>query len=275
MKTFALPERSRLKITKVTPRKETHGKDLVQAISLRCEWWPTENSALNLLDDGLQDMLFWTPPEVAAQCQLDGIPAVKKHRRVPAAAMPIKVEASFTGYTMTIEHGIDESSALELYASTLDKFDAEAREGGSSVIRWSLASNKTITPELVGALCALEGTEVIATLTPPKPEAAPIDGTNEAFERDHPEAGDLFSAEHGGDGYLGEDHEEEAAQLDGEGPDEDDGDSEGGEADAEAEFEAGVKARLAEAGVEPVTRSTRTARGRERTKAALAAGQAS
>lgn len=265
MKTFALPERSRLKLLKATPRKEKHGKnELIQAISLRLEWWPTENSALNLLDPGLQDMLFWTPPEVAAQCDLDGIPPVKKHRRVPTAAMPIKVEASFTGYTLTIEHGIDESTALELYTATLDKFDAEAREGGSSVIRWSLASNKTITPELVGALCALEGTEIVATLTPPKPEAAAIDGTTAAFQADHPGAGDatdLFASDGATDtprdaAYEGEDHEEEAAQLDGEGPDDETPDSEGGEPD-----------------VAPVvTRSTRTARGREKTKRALASG---
>jgi hypothetical protein len=99
---------------------------------------------------------------------------------------------------MTIEHGIDDSTALELYGCALDKFEVDAKEGGSVVVRWSLASNKTVTPELVGALCALEGCEIVATLQPPKPDAV-IDGTGEEFKKDHPDAGDLFAAEHGGE----------------------------------------------------------------------------
>jgi hypothetical protein len=71
MKTFALPELSRLKLTKATPRKETHGKQLVQAISLRVEWWPTDNASVNLLHDNLQDLLWWVPPEAAAQAELE------------------------------------------------------------------------------------------------------------------------------------------------------------------------------------------------------------
>ncbi len=197
MKTFDLPAQCRVKLTKATPRKETHGKDLVQAISLRLEWWPTDNAAVNLLHDGLQDALWWVPPEAAAQAQLDGVPPVKKHRRVPTMAMPIKVELSLSGYTLTIDHGIDDSTALEFYSATLDKFEVEAKEGGSAVIRWSLASNKQITPQLVGALCGLEGCEVVVTLTPPKPDAV-IDGSKEAFQKDHPDAGDLFAAAHGG-----------------------------------------------------------------------------
>ncbi len=253
MKTFDLPEGSRLKVTKVTPRKEKHGKELVQAVSLRLEWWPTDNSALNLLHPGLQDMLFWTPPEVESQCALEGIPPVKKHRRVPTAGLPLKIEASFTGYTLTIEHGIDETSALELYGCTLDKFDADAKEGGSSCIRWSLGSNKTVTPELVGELCALEGLDVIATLTPPAEPALPaeaIDGSVEAFHADHPDAGDMFAAEHGGEG----------------GPDDDTG------SDGEGDTPDATSARAAEAIGARTGR--RTARGRDATKKALAAGMA-
>lgn len=268
MKAFALPERSRLKIVKVTPRKETHGKDLVQAISLRIEWCPTENSALNLLHPGLQDMLFWTPPEVAAQCHLEGVEPVKKHLRVPTAAMPIKIDGSFTGYTFTVEHGIDDSSALELYDSTLDKFDADGEDGGSSSIRWSLASNKTMTPELVGALCALEGMHVIGSLVPPKPKAEPIDGSVEAFERDHPQgdpdATDLFASDGSvdtpGDSLGDPDSDEEA-------------DSEGGATDLEERLDNALA--RGDAAEKPPGTSTRTARGRAATARALAEGAAS
>lgn len=252
MKTFDLPASSRLKVAKVTPRKEKHGKELVQAVSLRLEWWPTENSALNLLHPGLQDMLFWTPPEVEAQCALEGIPPVKKHRRVPTAGLPLKIEASFTGYTLTIEHGIDETSALELYGCALDKFDADAKEGGSSCIRWSLASNKTVTPELVGELCALEGLDVIATLKPPAEPQEAIDGSVKAFHADHPDAGDMFAAEHGG--------ENKGAGVAEADPD---------EPETRADAESGAVAEAPAAST-----SKRTARGREATKKALEAGMA-
>jgi len=184
MKIFDIPPDQRLKVVKVTPRKETHGKELVQAISMRLEWWPEDNSALNLLHPNLQDLVFWTPPEAAAQAELDGVAPVKKHRRVNTLAMPLKVDASFSGYQLTIEHGIDDSTALELYACALDKFEFEAKDGGAARMRWSLASNKQVTPQLVGLLCGLEGSTIVATLVPPTEQEQAIDGTTAAFQRD-------------------------------------------------------------------------------------------
>ena len=194
MKTFALPESSLLKVVKVTPRKEMHGKELVQAISLRLEWCPASNESLNLVHAGLLDMLFWTPPEVAAQCTLEGVPPVKVHMRVPSVTQPIKVKLELSGYGFTIDHGISEDSALELYACDVDNFDVSVKEGGSSTaIRFSIGSNQQITPQLVGALCALDGTDVVATLTPPTVSEI-IDGTVAAFKADHPESS-LFDPE--------------------------------------------------------------------------------
>lgn len=292
MKTFDLPESSRLKLLKATPRKETHGKELVQAISLRVEWWPTDNALLNLVHERLQDALFWTPPEVAQQCELDGVPPVKKHRRLPNLSTPLKLEQAFSGYSVTIDHGIDSSTALELYAVGLDKFEAEAKEGGSCVIRWSMASNKEVTPELVGQLCALEGATVVATLLPPTPGQEPIDGTTEAFKRDHPGAGaggqdqgpDLFAegqADRATDAFLGIHGSETDASAGGPpdsdtdaGADDDDDGSEGGTTDAEArgrtELPRTVKYR------HPSTGETWSGRGNQPRwiKAALAAGRA-
>jgi hypothetical protein len=255
MKTFDLPELSRLKLTKATPRKETHGKELVQAISLRVEWWPTDNAAVNLLHDNLQDLLWWVPPEAAAQDELDGVPAVKKHRRVPTLHMPLKIEAAFSGYTLKIEHGIDDSTALELYACACDKFEVEAKEGGSVVIRWSVASNKAITPQLVGALCGLEGGELIATLTPPEPGTTEATGAEIDGTKGHPGAAD-------GQGSLldpdadGEPRDDGlgtfADDMGGEPEPDDDGSGHTDSGAAEqAELEAGMRESLAAAGVKP------------------------
>lgn len=209
MKTFDIPAGSRLKILKTTPHKEHHGKDLKQAVSLRLEWWPADNAALNMLADGLQDSLFHIPPEVMKQNALDGIPDVKKWRRCPDLAMPVKVpKLEFSGYTLGIEHGVDDTTTLALYSCVLSKFEAETKEGGGAPIRFSLNSSREITPELIGALCALEGSDVTITeLTPPAADA--IDGSTEAFEADHPDAGQLFADAHG-------DAADEIAELEGE-----------------------------------------------------------
>ena len=240
MTPFELPAGTRLKLTKATPRKETHGKELVQAISLRLEWHPVENSMLNMLDPGLQDLFFWTPPEIAAQCELDGIPPVKKHLRSQAVAQPLKVAGSLSGYTLTIDHGLDDTTALELYNAALDKFEAEAKMGGSCTIRWSLASNKEITPELVGALCSLEGGEIVAQLTAPTAEQV-IDGTTAAFQAAHPDAPDLCAAgaETDGDPEGAADVPEDAADDEGASTDVEQGDA--------AAFEAGAAAAIGKA----------------------------
>lgn len=261
MKTFDLPAAVRLKLLKTTPNKEHHGDALVQAISLRLAW-ETTNENLALLHPQLKDMLFWRPPQMDAQQTVDGVPETTPFLRVPTVALPLKIEAQFTGYTFTIEHGIDDSSALELYLCTLSKFAVDAKEGGTSTIMWSLGSNKEITPELVGELCGLEGGEIVAWLKPPTVDAGPaIDGSVDAFKRDHPEfkdgadpdAGDLFAEgaadQHAGD--FGQADDDSAGP--GAGSSDDAGastDSEGGETDAAgdaAEFEAGAAAAIEKA----------------------------
>ena len=84
-------------------------------------------------------------------------------------------------------------------------------------------------------LAALEA----GTATPDQQRAAhahllAIDGSTKTCERDHPDAGDMFAAEHGDVDTLaaGEDHEGEDEQLQGEGPGDDLDDDGSGHADA-------------------------------------------
>lgn len=188
MKAFELSSPSRLRLTKVTPRKELHGDERVQAVSLRVRL-DTSNDVLHKLHPGLLDMLFFRAADDAGQPELDGVPETKPNLRCPLVKQPLKLDGySLSGYTMTIEHGIDDTTALQLYVCELDKFEVEATEGGSVGVIWSVASNKEITPELVGALCDLEGAEIVATQTAPKEPAPVIDGTTAAFKKDHPDA---------------------------------------------------------------------------------------
>lgn len=192
MKKFELPQGTYILITKATPRKEHHGDDLVQAISLRLSW-TTSNEHLDKLHPNLKDMLFWKVPNEDLQERIEGVPDRVPNLRVSTVATPLSVDASFSGYRLTVDHGIDETTALELYQCTMDKFKVDPKEGGSVTISWSLSSNKQVTPELVGALCGLEGEEVTVELTAPDVQADAIDGTQAAFDADHSgAAGPLF-----------------------------------------------------------------------------------
>jgi hypothetical protein len=200
MKKFELPEGTYILITKATPRKEHHGDELVQAISLRLSW-TTGQESLAKLHPNLKDALYWKAPQEDAQERIEGVPEITPNLRCPMVATPLSVTVDFSGYQLTIDHGIDESTALQLYQCTMDKFKVDPKEGGSVTISWSLSSNKQVTPELVGALCGLEGEEVTVALDAPEVQADAIDGTQAAFDADHP----------GGDGPL---FDEEAEAMD-------------------------------------------------------------
>lgn len=192
MKKFELAAGTFVSITKATPRKEHHGEDLVQAISLRMSW-TTTNDSLDKLHPQLKAMLYWKTPTEEAQDRIDGIPDITPNLRVPTVATPLAIGAEFSGYQLTIDHGIDESTALQLYQCTMDKFKVDPKEGGSVTISWSMSSNKQVTPELVGALCGLEGEEVTVELVAPDvAQGDVIDGTTAAFMADHPGAIPLF-----------------------------------------------------------------------------------
>lgn len=205
MKKLEIPDGSLLLVVKATNRKERHGKEKVQGITLRVEWWPTDNAALNMLHPGMQDSVFYVPHEESAQEKIEGLEPVKKHLRVPGM-FPVKAPmVELSGYTVEFEHGIDDSTSLALYECKLDKFEVDAKEGGACSIRFNIGSSQQITPELLGLLCSKEGQEVrLIKLTPPqvKAEANPavIDGTTEAFKRDNPlfddgkDAGDTLAA---------------------------------------------------------------------------------
>jgi hypothetical protein len=248
MQAFQITEKTYLSVSQVTPDKEIHGDERVQRVSLRLAW-TTSSEALDQLHAGLRDMLFFDPPEVAAQLQLDGMPPVKKHLRCPIVKMPLAIKREHSGYTLTIDHGISDESALQLYDCTVGKFTVEAHEGGTVEIAWSVGSNKEITPELLGALCALKGDSISAVLISPKPGEV-IEGTTEAFRRDHPGADDvrpedLFSDRPGAQDQHAGDFGTAA------GGDDDAGHGDGAGQDDAAAFEAGVAASLADAGLSP------------------------
>lgn len=224
MQAFEFAQRS-VKVVKATNRKENHGKgkkgkaNRVQAITLRLRLEGTAADLLPLVSPTLHAALYWTPPHLAAQEKLDLPVSGDVHLRTEAIEMPLELKRESTGYTVTIEHGADDD--LELYDCKLTRITVDAKEGGQAAIEWNVASSKEITPELLGKLCALEGDEVKAKQEGPDPDAQPagsapvIDGTTEAFRKDHPEFD--FDAETGGAGEG--DPEDDDEDGEGDAPD--------------------------------------------------------
>lgn len=236
-------------LTSVTPRTETHGPDRVFAISLGLKL-TCANTMLDKLSPQLRDALYEAPE---GQEDLPGVERSTPLRRCKIVQEVILGPSNLEGYTIAIDHGIDEDDLITLGGCKVDKVRCIPKEGGSIELMFRIGSNDIDATE-AGLLCSHLSQEISFTLKAPEKPAEPIDGTKEAFEKDHPEAGELFAGTITGDGSG-----EALAPVDEQPTD-----------------ESRVGWPFAEgSGAPQVERSqpgTRTARGRERTKKALAEG---
>lgn len=169
MKAFELTKKTRMHLANAHPFKERHGDELVQAITLSVRM-EASSEHLEALHEGLRDMLFWNKEEASGQVIAEGVARVLPDLRCPIVKMPLQLDLELTGYTVTIDYGLgpDRGSDLELYGCKLSKFKVEAIEGGSAAISWTIGSDEKITPELVGALCGLAGSEIELLQVAPK-----------------------------------------------------------------------------------------------------------
>lgn len=255
---FQILEFTEAHVASVTNRTEAHGDEKVPAVSIGLEL-TAANTILDQIDPKLREALY---KAVDDQEQLPGVePAtpVLRCNCIDRAVLP----TSHEGWTLQVDDGIDESVPMTFGSVKVDKFSVEPKQGGSIVLRLRCGTSD-ISAETLGKLAMHNGQSIWVTLTAPKPKTDAIDGTTEAFAKDHPDATDLFTA---------------AGADDPEG-----GDSEGGDADAVASDglspEAAwpfPKSAPGEAPPQSAVESrhpagSRTARGREKTKAALEAG---
>ena len=196
-----------------TPRTEKHGDDEVSAASLGLKI-VGPNTLLDIVQPGVRDMLY-----KAAESQ-DQLPGVDPHTPLLRAkgVETVKLAACFEGWTLEIDHGLDGGDPFVIGGSRVDKFVVTPHEGGSVEIDFRVGSIDIDETE-AGWLYGHQKHDITITLHAPEKPVDAIDGTTDAFERDHPEASaaDLFAAEHGG-------------------PEDD---SEGGEPDAEDDEDVG------------------------------------
>lgn len=85
---------------------------------------------------------------------------------------------------------------MEFARGKVDKVTVDAKQGGSVVLRFKFGTSD-VDADRLGKLGMHNGQAVWIQLLKPIPKEEAIDGTVEAFESDHPDAGQLFAAEHG------------------------------------------------------------------------------
>lgn len=168
----------------VTPRQEHHGDEIVVALSMRLEI-NGPNTLLDTLSPTLRKTLYTA---VEGQDQLPGVEPSTPLLRCKDIDLA-HLKACFEGWTLKVDHGIEEDNAIALGGCKVDSFKVEATEGGSVKLTFRVGTND-VSPDDIGILCGKLGSEISITLEAPQPKADAIDGSQDAFYRDHPGAGE-------------------------------------------------------------------------------------
>ena len=270
------------KLTSVTPRTEKHGDADVFAISLGIKLTGA-NTLLDKLSPTLRHALY---KAVEGQDQLPGVEPSTPLLRTRGME-EIKLAGTFEGWTVAIDHGIDESDPIKLGGSKVDKLRVVPHEGGSVDLMFRVGSSDIDATE-AGLLCSHLAQDIEITLVAPVPVADKpvIDGTvghpgAAAAAAGQASAEDLFAAgsdpgegdpdEHDGDDGSG--HPDASGEQPAEpqrgtnwpfpGTNGASGETAGSDSDTsaaeQAELEAGMAQAIKSAGVKPARRGRRTA----------------
>lgn len=189
---FELLEFNEAHVATFTKRVEKHGDEDKQAVSMGLEI-TTKNFVLDMLDAQLRHALFKAKDE--DQEDVPGVPAstpVLRSNAIDRVVLPNKHE----GWTLVVDAGLGEDSPMKLGGVKLSKFSVEPKQGGSVVLRFT-AGTADIDAEKLGYLGMHHGDSLWIKLHAPTVKPDAIDGTQEAFDADHPEpdATDLFAAQ--------------------------------------------------------------------------------
>jgi hypothetical protein len=247
---FQLTEATEAALASITTRTEKHGDEDVPAVSLSLSI-DCANTMLDLIDPKIRHALYTA---IEDQEQLPGIEPATPVLRCNSFDT-IALTTAHEGWTLEVDDSIDEAAPMVFGGCKVDKFRVDAKQGGSVTLRIRVGTSD-LDAERLGALGMHNGRLIWVRLLAPKIKAPAIDGSVGAFERDHPEAGDLFAA--------GADNGEPGPQDD----DSDGADTEAGTPDVgdaalaeaatreQAELEAGMAQAMAAAGVKPSRRAT-------------------
>jgi hypothetical protein len=186
-------------------RQEHHGDDVVSAVTLKLEI-NDSNTVLDALDPTLRQALYSAVPN---EEQLPGVEPTTPLLRSTCIERVV-LSQKFEGWTLAIDHGIDDDSQIKLGLCKLSKFSVHPSQGGSVKLVFNASSND-IDPAENGILFGKLGQELNITLTAPAKESGVIDGSVDAYNAERKaredagqgridelfEAGDEFARQHG------------------------------------------------------------------------------
>lgn len=245
---FQIHDMTEAHLSTVTNRVEKHGDDDRPAVSLGLEIM-APNTLLDQIDPALRHALYKAVDDQEALPGVEPATPVLRCNSFDTHALTTVHE----GWTLAVDDGIDDTRPMMFGGVKIDKFKLEAKQGGIIVLRFR-AGTCDIDADKLGKLAMRNGQSIWITLTAPEKNAAAIDGTQAAFDADHPDAGDLFAAAHGGDQQSGDPASGE------------DEDSDGGATDLDERLDN------ATARADSVPSGKRTERGRRKMREALASG---
>lgn len=189
---FQITETTEAALTAVTNRTEKHGDEDVPAVSLQVSI-EAANTLLDCIDPAIRQALY---KAVEGQEQLPGVEPSTPVLRCNSFGV-IEIDRAHEGWRLEIDAGIDEDEPMTFVGCKVDKFRVEAKQGGSVVLRMRIGTSD-VDADRLGALAMHNGQAIFMRLIAPTPKADAIDGTQAAFDADHPEAGGLFAEAHGG-----------------------------------------------------------------------------
>lgn len=175
---FELTDPTEATLTSVTNRSELHGEEKVPAISLGFTV-ETANTILDRLSDTLRTALY---TKASGQ---DGLPGVEETLPMLRTTCmdSIAVDGSFDGWTLNVDHGIDESEPITFGGCKVDKFRVSPKQGGTVELHFRVGTSD-IDAESLGLIGMKLGQDLSITLLAPKVPGAekPKDGGGELFK---------------------------------------------------------------------------------------------
>lgn len=177
---FQILEFTEAHLATLTPRSEKHGDDDKPAVSLSLEI-VAANTLLDSIDPTIRPTLYKAVDDQEDLPGIEKATPVLRCNSIDRVTLPTKHE----GWTLQVDDGIDDTEPMTFGTCKVDKFSVEPKQGGSVVLRMRVGTSD-LDAARSGFLGMHVGQSVWITLTAPKPKADAIDGTTEAFERDHP-----------------------------------------------------------------------------------------
>lgn len=167
-------------------RTENHGDGLARAIDLKCQM-DAPNTFLQQLAPELLEMLFVPVEQPEEQAPLEGMPETRPLLRSHAIKFPMELEGDYAGYQITVDRGLGGTSNMVLQEAKLNKLKLTCIEGGSIQLQYRLQVSN-VGDEVIGKLSSYIKSDMHVALLPPQMKPEAIDGTQAAFEQDHPDA---------------------------------------------------------------------------------------